>query len=131
MWDKSIFKMEQSFNIDYCLVVEGVWVIHNFWSVMCNIYAPNVAGERKNLWEAIMVVRKNIQGNWCLTGDFNTVRVVSERKGCRNEGNRSAEFNDFISVSEFFYFPICGKVYSWYGPENKRSMIDRFLISCG
>ena len=49
MWDKSIFKIEQSINMDCCLVVVGVWVMHDFRSVMCNIYAPNVAGERKNL----------------------------------------------------------------------------------
>ena len=59
--------------------------MHDFRSVMCNIYAPNTVGERKNLWEAILVVRKNLQVNWCLVGDFNTVRDASERKGCRNE----------------------------------------------
>ena len=30
MWDKSSFKVEQSFNIDCCLVVVGVWVMHDF-----------------------------------------------------------------------------------------------------
>ena len=75
-----------------------------------------------------MVVRKNLQVNWCLVGDFNTVRDASEMKGCRNEGSGSAEFNKFISVGEFFDLPMSGKVFSWYGPENKRSRIDRFLV---
>ena len=79
----------------------------------------------------ILGVKKNLQVNWCLAGDFNTVRYDSERKGCRNEGNGSAQFNDFISIAEFFDLPMCGKIFSWYGPKNKRSRIDHFLLTGG
>ena len=34
-------------------------------------------------------------------------------------------------MGEFFDLPMSGKVFSWYGPENKRSRIDQFLVSCG
>ena len=34
-------------------------------------------------------------------------------------------------MGEFFDLSMSGKVFSWYGPENKRSRIDQFLVSCG
>lgn len=35
---------------------------------------------------------------------------------------------DFIEIYKIIDLPLIGRKFTWYGPENKRSRLDRFLV---
>lgn len=74
------------------------------------------------------------RGNWCKVGDFNMVRSVEERQGCRVVTVGIDEFNKVIDDSESVELPFKGKAFSWFGPETSRSwpgLIDFWCLRSG
>ncbi|XVF09640.1 hypothetical protein REPUB_Repub07fG0111500 [Reevesia pubescens] len=63
-----------------------------------------------------------------IEGDFNTIKLGEERKGCVLTGVGIEDFNKFISEGEVLDLPLVGKKFTWYGSKNQRSRIDRFLV---
>ncbi|XVF17353.1 hypothetical protein REPUB_Repub10bG0113700 [Reevesia pubescens] len=59
------------------------------------------------------------------------VRSIEEREGCIHLGEGIDEFNNFILRGELLDLPLAGKKFSLFGPNNRRSRLDRFLISSG
>ncbi|GKV23593.1 hypothetical protein SLEP1_g33302 [Rubroshorea leprosula] len=71
-------------------------------------------------------------GNWCLAGDFNAVRSIEERAGCRGMSAEMREFDEFIHSADLIDLPLVGRKYTWYDSNGQyMSRIDRFLISEG
>lgn len=52
---------------------------NNFESFVTIVYGKNTIAERKHLWSTLHVISNNINGPWCLCGDFNTVLQVGDR----------------------------------------------------
>lgn len=61
-------------------------------------------------------------------GDFNVLKGKSERINCVGVECGSQEFCDFIDKSNLFDLPLVGRKFTWVGPGNKRSRLDRFLL---
>ncbi|KAI8527621.1 hypothetical protein RHMOL_Rhmol12G0089800 [Rhododendron molle] len=53
--------------------------IDDFPCIIVNVYAPNITLARRNLWEELLALKANHQNPWCIGGDFNEIREVSER----------------------------------------------------
>jgi hypothetical protein len=77
----------------------------------------------------------NLQGEWCVGGDFNSISKVGERKGRSNGGGNQSErveFSQFIDAMELIDIPISGKKFSWFSSDgSSMSRLDRFLLSEG
>ncbi|MCH80340.1 cysteine-rich receptor-like protein kinase [Trifolium medium] len=71
-------------------------------------------------------------GNWCVCGDFNSIRDEEERKG-RGSYVRQEDvnlFNSFIEHAELVDLPLCGRSFTWCrGDGVSMSRLDRFLLS--
>jgi len=69
----------------------------------------------------------------CVIGDFNSVRVASERKGIRNGlvNNRDiARFREFLERCDLKDIPAVGRKYTRYRPNGTaRNRLDRVLVS--
>ena len=46
------------------------------------VYGPNDDRQRASLWAELARVRARWNMAWCLIGDFNIIRYLSERLGC-------------------------------------------------
>ncbi|KAK8556465.1 hypothetical protein V6N12_002867 [Hibiscus sabdariffa] len=110
---------------------EGIFIPDGFPCLLANVYAPCIASEQKVLWQTILNLKNVKQGKWIIGGDFNAVRSRLERKGCKFKQVISDEFNSFIEASNLVDVPITGKKFTWYGPLNKRSRLDRILLDEG
>lgn len=69
---------------------------------------------------------------WCLAGDFNSVKIMEERKGMlpQQTTREIREFDDFISNMGHNDLPLIGRKFTWHGSDGKAvKRIDRFLIS--
>ncbi|GKV09172.1 hypothetical protein SLEP1_g20714 [Rubroshorea leprosula] len=93
-----------------------------------NIYSPCELSGKRALWEELQNLISNRKGNWCLGGDFNTVRSSRERAGCNGMSREMKDFDSFITESGLVDLPMAGRKYTWYN-ANGMSRIDRFLVS--
>ncbi|XVF13844.1 hypothetical protein REPUB_Repub09cG0003500 [Reevesia pubescens] len=62
-------------------------------------------------------------------GDFNTVRSSFKRNGCLFGGVGIDDFNSFINEGQLIDILLVGMQFTWFGIENKRSRLDRFIVS--
>jgi hypothetical protein len=91
-----------------------------------------LSGKRK-LWNDLLKFKlNNVQGDWCLGGDFNAVLKAWERKGNNSlfRQNERLEFCQFVDAMELIDVPVVGKKFSWYSADGtSMSRLDHFLLS--
>ncbi|KAG4203223.1 hypothetical protein ERO13_A05G388250v2, partial [Gossypium hirsutum] len=113
---------------DRVLIIEGKWVNEDLEAVLVNIYASNIATAQSNLWGKLSELRSKFTSPWIVGGDFNVVRCRSERSCCWGSEKGTKEFENFIFDCNLIDFPLVGKKFTWYGQENKKNRLDRFLL---
>ncbi|KAA3462603.1 reverse transcriptase [Gossypium australe] len=110
VWDKGFFKT----NIESCenrfIVIEGK-LCEGMGAVFINVYVPNNLPEQKNLWEELYGLRSQFSSIWIVGGI---------EKGSR-------EFENFIDICKLVDLPLSWKNFTWFGSDNKRNRLDRFL----
>ncbi|XVF34080.1 hypothetical protein REPUB_Repub18cG0026100 [Reevesia pubescens] len=111
------------------MIVKGRWILHNFDCVICNVYAPCDLAVKTVLWSDLLSLTSNTSDNCCFAGDFNSVRTVAERRGRVESDAGVADFNGFIKSGCLFDVPLNGSRFTWFGPGNKKSKLDHFLVS--
>lgn len=55
---------------------------YEFEGVLVNLYAPNDVVKRRDLWDLFVKIKPLFPKHWCIGGDFNEIRCLSERVGC-------------------------------------------------
>ena len=100
-----------------------------------NVYSSCNFNEKIQLWEELITIKSGEAcRQWCVLGDFNAVRKVSERRGLNPSGNTALRevqgFNKFIESMELIDVPLIGGKYTWYKENGTaKSRIDRVLVS--
>ncbi|WMV13359.1 hypothetical protein MTR67_006744 [Solanum verrucosum] len=61
---------------------------------------PQSRNEKLECWEEVTVVKELCEGPWVTCGDFNTVRVMTERRGCNRITNVMKDFAKWIEDME-------------------------------
>ncbi|TYI09618.1 hypothetical protein ES332_A09G085900v1 [Gossypium tomentosum] len=51
-----------------------------------------------------------------------------ERSNCVGLLRGSKDFLSFMEKCKLVDLPFLGRKFTWYGPENKKSRLDRFLV---
>ncbi|XP_077249344.1 uncharacterized protein LOC143888833 [Tasmannia lanceolata] len=94
------------------------------------VYGPSLWADKRLFWEELNGVRDRWSYPWCIGGDFNKIRSVCERLGCRRANQNMAAFATFISKHNIIDLPLSGARFTWSRGESL-SRIDRFLICPG
>ncbi|GKU99314.1 hypothetical protein SLEP1_g12182 [Rubroshorea leprosula] len=132
VWNPKVFKLTEVIEGDNFIGVTGVWGEDKILVHILNIYSPCQVTGKRALWEELQRLILSRNGNWCLAGDFNAVRSIEERAGCKGMNVEMEEFGDFIHNAGLIDLPLVGRKYTWYNSNGKfMSRIDRFLISEG
>lgn len=95
-----------------------------------NVYAPQKYREKAQLWEdlsSLMEGSRNVP--IILIGDFNSVLHESERENCEYSSLDSEQFSNFLSQNQLWDTPLSNSSFTWYGPANKKSKLDRVLVN--
>ncbi|GKV09171.1 hypothetical protein SLEP1_g20713 [Rubroshorea leprosula] len=130
VWDSKILKKKETIEGDNFIGVFGLWGLEEIPVYILNIYSPCQLTSKRALWEELQGLINNRKGLWCLAGDFNALRRVEERAGCKVVSNEMREFDAFIHNTDLFDLPLIGRKYTWYNSNGQQmSRIDRFLFS--
>lgn len=105
-------------------------LLPDFRCVLINVYTPNDAVSRRQVWKVISSFKSRFLDPWCVGSDFNEIRNVGERKGCIRRDRRMVEFNEFIEGLALYNVPMHGRRFSWSNSEDggRWSRIDRVLL---
>lgn len=96
-----------------------------------NVYAPNDVGSRRALWDELVGLKANFIEPWCIGGDFNEIKDVSERMGCSRVDRGMKDFLYFCNSMELIDLPMVGRNFTWTNYQNQavHGRLDRFLCS--
>ncbi|XP_022030385.1 uncharacterized protein LOC110931294 [Helianthus annuus] len=133
LWWPSIFRCDNVIRNRHFIVVSGSLVNSNCRMNFMNVYAPNEATRRRELWLEILEIKNSLQGLWILMGDFNEVRNDSKRMNSEfNEANADA-FNHFILAAGLEEYNMGGGRFTYISDNGKKklSKLDRFLVCLG
>ncbi|XP_058198544.1 uncharacterized protein LOC131314067 [Rhododendron vialii] len=135
-----IFVQETKLESMERIAVQRMWgcsnmdfgVLYNsFPCVLVNVYAPNEVANRRELWEVLLGFKVNLQVPWCIGGDFNEIKEVSERVRCNRMERGIRDFSEFCFNMELMDLPMIGRKFTWTNYQNHafHSRLDRFLVS--
>jgi len=137
LWDKKVFNCTKSVDGKGYVLIEGVYNCISSGKdvkvVIMNIYTPCPNKEKMLLWREIQDVLASVNSSIkCVIGDFNSVRIASERKGIGSgvvNNSDIARFREFLERCELKGIPAVGSKYTWYRPNGTaRSRLDRVLV---
>ncbi|KAL9686487.1 hypothetical protein QQ045_023947 [Rhodiola kirilowii] len=86
--------------------------------------------EKLRLWEDLVTIKSEYEGEWVVGGDFNSVLKEEERRGSKFNSKDAHSFQEFIQVMGVMDLPLIGRNFTW-GNRNGDSRLDRFLVSPG
>ncbi|KAK1394757.1 hypothetical protein POM88_013813 [Heracleum sosnowskyi] len=131
MWDSSLFN-----KIDVTKEARWLWVTldekSSLKKVHCvNIYAPHNRRARREFFGGLrgMILSRN-QEKIIICGDFNSIRSQEERTNCQYRKEDVVDLNNFITTCNLINHNIVNGKFTWIGPGNKRSRLDRILTNC-
>ncbi|PWA60106.1 RNA-directed DNA polymerase, eukaryota [Artemisia annua] len=136
MEDNVVRSLWGNMNFDYrhnpSVGFSGVWKQTGTKLLIIGVYAPQDLFEKKFLWDYLHGVLSRWQGESIVMGDFNEVRVQSERHGSVFNKQGASLFNSFINSSNLIDVPLGGFSFTWaLKNATKMSKLDRFLVSEG
>lgn len=99
--------------------------------LITSVYVPNDTRSRKDLWKELDAVRGRWDGAWCVGGDWNVVRYLSERMGTSRMTEEMRSFLDWINSQSLVDLPPKGAFFTWSNNHSipRVSRLDRFLVT--
>ncbi|XP_019435175.1 PREDICTED: uncharacterized protein LOC109341686 [Lupinus angustifolius] len=133
IWNNLKFSKIQTVRGNGFLAVHGIWLPGQFPCCMVNIYSSCLLREKKQLWEELRLLKMHFGLEmWYFLGDFNAIRMESERRGGNGVINKREIFlsDEWIRNMELIDLPLTSRNFTWFQPGNcSMRRLDRFLIS--
>ncbi|XP_071713388.1 uncharacterized protein [Rutidosis leptorrhynchoides] len=130
IWDSSCFTVSSAVGNRFFIAIRGVWYGSGKESLIVNVYGPHNDIDKKELWSSLDNLLYGHDSPVVLCGDFNEVRVISDRLNCKFNQARATRFNEFIDRNRLIEIPINGKRFTRISDDGlKFSKLDRFLVN--
>lgn len=134
IWNDQTFRVKRKITGRGFIFMEGIWIQDMQRIFLVNVYSPCDAPSRRILWEDIKQLKsQNSDGNWCIMGDFNSIRDPAERVSVTQreaDNNSISEFNSWLEELEVEEAQCVGRRFTWYRSNGTvKSKPDRFFIS--
>jgi exonuclease III len=111
-WDSSVVEVWCTMSFRHVLIIKGKVLLTGQDFIIANVYAPCDTYAKQELWVCLnQFILDNGEENVCICGDFNSVRMSTERRG-RTVTFRQVDadnFNNFIDGSLLIDLLLCGR----------------------
>ncbi|KAK2650230.1 hypothetical protein Ddye_017719 [Dipteronia dyeriana] len=112
-WNEGSFKVESYISNKKCIILVGILLKVNKKIVICNVYAPSIESDRRDLWNFILFNMQSFKAPWCVGGYFNTVLEPSERVGVGFHMGSIRSFRSFVFQANVVDIPLHGTKFTW------------------
>ncbi|GJR91239.1 RNA-directed DNA polymerase, eukaryota [Tanacetum coccineum] len=130
VWDTNSFCKNSVTVSDYFVITRGKWRLTGKNMMIIGVYAPQEGKEKQALWDFLRFEVDKWNGDVIIMGDFNEVRVKSDRFGTHFNPHGAHRFNSFILDSGLVEVNLGGCRFTWcHRSATKMSKLDRFLVS--
>ncbi|XP_071694370.1 uncharacterized protein [Rutidosis leptorrhynchoides] len=132
IWDANVFTVDQAVEEIFgsSQAVRCKWKGYDTDTIITNVYGPHNDEGKKELWDSLEILMSYKDAGWVICGDFNEVRIESERLNSLFIERRAAMFNNFIEKMQLVEIPLLGKNFTRFSDDGvKLSKLDRFLVS--
>ncbi|GJU71160.1 RNA-directed DNA polymerase, eukaryota, partial [Tanacetum coccineum] len=92
---------------------KGVWLLNDIDLMIIAVYAPHDPRDKRMLWDYLAHVINQWQGEVVIMGDFNEVRVKSDRFGTNFNVLGANIFNSFINSTGLEEVHLGGSAFTW------------------
>ncbi|GJZ06340.1 RNA-directed DNA polymerase, eukaryota [Tanacetum coccineum] len=129
-WDPNSFHKNSHTVSDYFVIIRGVWLKTGMETLLVVVYAPHDVRDKRTLWDYLVNVCNQWNGEVVMMGDFNEVRIKSDRFGSTFNVHGAEVFNSFIMNAGLEEVPLGGSAFTWcHRSATKMSKLDRFFTS--
>lgn len=128
MWNPSVFNMTRSYQGSRWLILSGTLVSVNWDCAFGLVYGEHQTNEQLQIYNEISNVLNTLSCPILITGDFNQIAHVNERKNQLYDSVGIRNFREWINDSGLIDIDILGRKFTWRR-GNSRSRLDRCLIS--
>ena len=130
MWDVRTLKIKEALVGDFSIPVlledetRGDW-----W--FSGVYGPTKRRSRKDFWDELSGLKEICNDRWCVGGDFNVVRRVSEKFNSSSNTRSMKEFDYLIGELELVDPNLINAQFTWSNFRRRPicSRLDRFLFT--
>lgn len=128
-WKKSLLTVEQV-TCSSCWIwckgkVNGEYPVN-----LINVYGPHDPLEKSVFWNHLRnIVSASIDEPLCILGDFNSIRSKEDREGCIYSDRDSKLLNEFLEDHNLLEIDGSNFKFTWFGPGNKKSKLDRAIVN--
>jgi hypothetical protein len=130
MWDRRVAERVDEWVGCFTIACSFRSICDGFNWAFAGVYGPNRDNDRLMLWEELSSLMDRWEVPWCIGGDFNAVRFLSERRGSIRYASSMEDFSQFIFDKGLLDIPMMGGQFLWSNGHSW-SRIDRFLLSSG
>ena len=129
-WDKSIVKVTDLGNFTNWQWILGSSIGSNADFLLLNVYAPQKLIPKQELWNQISTFLSSRRAiPTAIIGDCNAVLSVSEREHCTYNHRDMMILREFLQENSLIDIPLSNVKFTWYGPDNRKSRLDRAMLS--
>ncbi|XP_026420101.1 uncharacterized protein LOC113316085 [Papaver somniferum] len=129
IWNPNTIAIQSEIIGVYSINLHFMTVCDSFHWLFSVVYGPCDTVERRNLWQELQLMRLIWNLPWCIGGDFNEVRLMSERQNCNSITRGMQDFRDFVNDEDLIDIPINGAKYTWKSGNANQIKIDLFIMS--
>nr|GEU53246.1 RNA-directed DNA polymerase, eukaryota, reverse transcriptase zinc-binding domain protein [Tanacetum cinerariifolium] len=130
VWDPNSFCKSNTIVLDYFVMIRGVWLKTGVNLLIVAVYAPHDPRDKRMLWEYLVHVINQWNGEVVIMGDFKELRYKFDKFGSIFNAQGADAFNSFIANAGLEEVYLGGIAFTWcHKSATKMSKIDRFLIS--
>lgn len=98
--------------------------------ICINVYAPQRSSDKRRLWEELTsIIRETNTILILLIWDFNSVLSHLEKENCSYSSLDTNLFAGFMELNSLVTAPLFNTMFTWYGPLNKKSKLDRAILN--
>ncbi|XP_028076150.1 uncharacterized protein LOC114278324 [Camellia sinensis] len=112
IWDPNFLQLVDCCSSRRFILLSGT-LLNTFDCTILNMYAPNEVSSRCKFWESLLKLKSEVPKLWCLGGDLNEIRNISERVGCHRRDKRMLDLNSCIESCELNDLPLLGRKFTW------------------
>lgn len=128
-WDKNALQIIKVDGTPHWLWGKGYLPTGEIINLV-NIYGPHDAEEKKEFWIDLKKIHDSVvEEPMCAMGDFNSIRLEKDRSGCVYNHRDTQGFNSFMADTGMLEIEGIDYSFTWFGPMNKKSKLDRVLVN--